>query len=159
MRSKRRGVILVLFLTFISLLSACSYLTDFVVINDSAEVVEVRYKVKNIPGPFAPPVAPATIAPSELSAHGNQQWKKLTPAQYQLDQENRTVMVRLNPHEALLVVSMHNYSGHEDPWDAKEFPIEEIDIGGANGELKLVGQQARITFSEVSRALYTFTYK
>ena len=154
-----RYIVLILLTLFTLTLTACSYSTDFVVINDSANPVEVQYKVKNYPGSFAPPATPSTITSSQLDSHGGQQWKKLNSDQYQIDVETRTVIVRLMPHEALLVASMHNYGGHEDAWDAKEFPIDEIAVSGSDGELRLAGQQARITFSEISRALYTLTYK
>jgi hypothetical protein len=154
-----RHVILIMVLAFASLLTACSYMTDFAVVNESEYPIEVRYKVKNFPGVFAPPITPATITASQLSAHGHQQWKDLSSDQYRLNQDSRTVIVRVGAHEALLVARIHHYSGHEDPEDAKYFPVEEITIAGADGELKLTGQETRKTFSEVSRALYTLTYK
>jgi hypothetical protein len=129
------------------------------VINESDHPAEIRYKIKDFPSPFGPPVAPATIAASQLSTHGAQQWKVLTSDQYQLDQGNRTVIVRLDQHEALRIASMHKYGGHQDPRDAKDFPIDEITVTGEVGEISLNGQQARTTFSDVSRALYTLTYK
>ncbi len=63
------------------------------------------------------------------------------------------------PNQALRVADVHNYNGHGDTWSAKEFPIEEIVVRGVQGDVKLTGQQARAAFSEVSRALYTLTYK
>jgi hypothetical protein len=146
-------------LAAVFLLTSCSYTTDFVVINESDHPAEIRYKVKDFPGPFGPPVTPATITASQLNTHGAQQWKILTSDQYQLDQGNRTVTVRLEQDEALRVARMHKYGGRQDPQDAKDFPIEEIAITGEVGEIPLKGQQARIAFSNVSRALYTLTYK
>ena len=141
------------------LLTGCSYMTDFAVINESDQPVEVRYKIKNYPGSFSPPVTPATIAASQLSTKGNQQWNNLASDRFQLDQDNQTVVVRVMPHQALLIADMHNYGGHEDAWGAKEFPIEQITLRGARGEINLANERARTTFSEVSRALYTLTYK
>jgi hypothetical protein len=154
-----RGLELVVMVSLVMLFAACSYLTDFAVLNDSDQPIEVRYKVKRFPGTFVPPVAPATIASSQLTTKGNQPWNKLSSDQYQLDEQNRTVVIRVMPHQALLIANMHNYAGHGDAWDAKEFPIEEIALRSAGNEMKFVGQQARTAFSEVSRALYTLTYK
>jgi hypothetical protein len=154
-----RRTSLILLLAAVSMFSGCSYITDFVVINETSQPVEVRYKVKNFPGPFAAPVPPAIVPTSQLSAKGGQQWNELTSAQFQLDRDSRTVTTRVLAHQALRVVTMQHYSGHEDSADAQDFPLEEITIVGANGELKFVGQQARTIFSEVSRALYTLTYK
>ena len=156
---KMRHVILVLLLAAISLLSACSYITDFIVINESREPMQVRYKVKKFPGAFTPPVAPATIPMSQLSTKGNQQWSQLASGDYQLDQESRTVIVRVLPHQALRIATMHHYGGHQDSADAQDFPVEEITMSGEDGERRFTGPQARTTFSEVSRALYTLTYQ
>lgn len=153
-----RLVLVIMLFVLVSLLTACSYKTDFVIINGSERPVEIHYKVKNYPGAFAPPATPATIASSQLSTHGNQQWNALAPTQYQLDQEGHSVHVQLRPHEAFLVASMHNYGGHKDARDAEHFPIEEITITGAGGEVTLKGRQTLIAFSNASRALYTLTY-
>jgi len=141
------------------LFAACSYTTDFVVVNQSSQSIEVRYKIKEFPGPFAPPVVPATITISRLSTKGGQDWNELSPDGYRLDEQNRTVIVELESHQALRIARMHHYMGHDDAADAEEFPVVEVIVTGAQGDLKLVGQQARVTFSEMSRVLYTLTYK
>ena len=154
-----RIVTMSMLLAALFILTSCSYATDFVVLNESDHPAEIRYKVKDFPSPFAPPVTPATITASQLSAHGAQPWRILTSDQYQLDQGNRAVIVRLERHEALRVATMHKYGGHQDLRDAKDFPVEEIVITGEVGEMSLKGQQAHTAFSDVSRALYTLTYK
>jgi hypothetical protein len=147
-------------LAAICLLSAgCSYTTDFVVINNSAQPIDVRYRIKQFPGEFSLPDKPATIAASQLDSHGGQQWKPLASDTYQVDQSTRNATVRVMPGDALRVIAMSNYRGHEDAWDANEFPVDEIVVSGGNGELKLTGSQARTTFTKVSLALYTLTYK
>ena len=156
---KVRSLMLIILVGCVSLFAACSYITDFVVVNQSDQTVEVRYKIKHFPGPFAPPVAPATIANSRLSTKGGQEWIELTSDQYQLDEENRTVIVELASYQALRIARMHHYMGHEYAGDAEDFPLEEVIVTGEQGDLKLVGQQARVTFLEMSRVLYTLTYK
>jgi hypothetical protein len=155
----RRCLVLLTVLVLPAILAGCSYRTDFVVVNESASPIEVRYQVKNYPGSFASVVAPASISASELSPKGNQEWTRLTSTRIRLDEPNRTVIVQLNPQEALLVTTMHNYGGHDDAGDAQEFPIQEINISGAHGEMKLAGEQARTSFAQISRALYTLTYE
>jgi hypothetical protein len=154
-----RRIPLILLILITSVFTACSFLTDFVVVNESDNAIAVRYKVKNFPGPFAPPDTPATIAADQLDAHGGQHWKDLTSDQYQLVQENRTVLVRVAPHQALLIARLSNYGIHRGPEKEASFPIEEIIVAGADGEMILEGQQAIKNFSEVSSALYTLTYK
>lgn len=155
----RRCLFLVALLLFGAGLSGCSYATDFVVVNDSGAPVEVRYQIKTYPGSFSPPVAPASMSASELTSKGNQQWTRLTASRFQLDEANRTVIVQLSPQEALLVTTMHHYAGHDDPGDAQEFPIQQISVSGLHGETKFAGEQSRRSFTEISPALYTLTYK
>lgn len=157
-----RPLILALLIAYLPLLSACSYSTDFVVVNESTQPIEIRYQVKKSPaGPLAISGIPATIEAFQLSPHGGQAWKELTADQYKVLEEdsNETVAVRIAPHEAVRLTRLLEYGGHADPGEANHFPIEKIDIKGATGELKLEGQSARTSFSEVSRALYTLTYK
>ena len=152
-----RRILLSLLILCAATHTACSYLTDFVVVNESGQPIEVRYRVKE----SRPPVETGTlakIATSQLD-DGNKQWQALTPAQYQLSQESRMVTVRLMPDEALRVAIMHHFTGVEDRSDVENFPIEEISVTGSSGELKFTGEQALKIYSKVSRVLYTLTYK
>jgi len=78
---------------------------------------------------------------------------------YKIDQENRTVTLKLLPQEALFLTSMHHYTGPDDPIDVKWFPIEELSVAGSVGSLKSSGKQLLKAFSEQSRVLYTLTYQ
>ena len=141
-------------------LSACSYSTDFVVVNDADYAIQVTYKVKESPtGP--PTLGPelSVVAAAKLEPKGKSQWSKLDSARYSIDQVDRTVTVTLFPHEALLVTSMHHYIGDEDPNDVQNFQIQELSITGAAGEMKFTGDAARKAFKRVSRVLYTISYK
>jgi hypothetical protein len=141
-------------------LTACSYSTDFIVVNESAHPIDVRYKIKRFPN--EPPeltVKPIKMDASQLGKRDRQQRKELSADQYQIDQENHTITVSIKPREALLVTSMFHYIGDEDPNDVANWPIEEITVTGDIGEMTFTGQQARKSFSYVSRVLYTLTYK
>lgn len=143
---------------YVAVLSACSYLTDFVVVNRSDQTVQVRYRIRNYPGPFAPPVAPATIAMSGLSIKHNQKWVELPTEAYRLDQHNRTVIVELGANQVLRLARLHNYSV-EDSTNVADFPVEELLVTGESGELQLAGEQVRLAFTEMSRVLYSLSYK
>ena len=54
------------------LLGACSYATDFVIVNESDTAIMIRYEVKDFPGPFYPPTTPGVVAASELSEDGQE---------------------------------------------------------------------------------------
>src|SRR5262245_44202989 len=140
-------------------LSGCSVKSDFVIVNESANPIEVRYKVKDHPGPFYPLIPPSSMRATDLSSKGNNDWSTLPPSGVQLDETQRTVTVTVKPHEALLITSITNYFSHDNELDAQRFAIEEINVSGSHGELTLVGDQARRSFSKMSVALYTFTYK
>ena len=144
----------------VALLSAsCSYSTDFVVVNESDQAIEVLYKVKKFPVPLASLDPPATTDVSKLSPKGNHNWAGLASTHYQLDEVNRTVTVWLEAGKALRVTTMFHYFGHNDPQDAANYPIEYITMTGASGSTTFAGDQARVGFTEVSRVLYTLTYR
>jgi hypothetical protein len=141
--------------------AACSYLTDFVVINESRRTIEVRYKVKEgSSDPLWLTGTPAKRPVSQLRDRNNG-WvqQELAASQYQIDKSSRTVMVSVLPGEALRVATVHDYRWSEDYDEEGNYPIEEIRIVGAGGEMKFTGQHARTAFSEVSRTLYTLTYQ
>lgn len=155
-----RNVVFILLLSSVSLFTACSYFTDFVVVNESDHPVEVRYKVKNFPGePLELTGAAATMTISRLRA-GNKEWRKLFDARHQLDRENRTIAVRVSSKEALRVTSIHRIGGQiDDAEEAISFPIEEISVIGVCGEIRVQGRQAHKIFVAESNRLYTLTYK
>src|ERR1051326_3069394 len=93
-------------------LTSCSYSTDFVVVNESAHPIEVRYKIKRFS--YEPPVFTAKPAKMDASLLGNDDrrlWKELSADQFQIDQANRTITVSVMPHEALWVADMFHYIG------------------------------------------------
>ncbi len=137
------------------LLAACSYVTDFVIVNESDAPVTIRYEVKDYPGPFSPPVDPGVVAASELSEDGRQ-WN---PVQFEVDEASRSVTTRLMPGQALRIATMNHYSGHDDPTDTYKYQIRKITISGTRGELNLTDEQARTSFTKIARSLYTLTYK
>ena len=101
--------------------------------------------------------APAKMPTSQLRK--NDQWQELAADEYQLDQERRTVLVRVMPGEALRVIRIGDYDWRGEDDYAELFHIEEITVVGGSGELKLTGHQARTIFSKVEETLYTLTYK
>jgi hypothetical protein len=141
--------------------AACSYLTDFVVINSSGSAVELRYQIRSrSPGQWSLPGRPAKMPASQLGRGGNG-WVQLElPAdQYRIDEINRTVTLSLGPGDALRIATLHNYGGTEDDAE-RDYPIEQVTIVGAGGEMRFTGRQARLAFSVASDdSLYTLTYK
>ena len=149
----RRFIFIVLVGSFL-LLAACSYPTDFVIVNESDGPITIRYEVKDSPGRFYPPVDPGVFPASQLSESGKQ-W---SPIEFELDEVSRSVTTRLMPGQALRITTLNHYSGHDHD-DAWKFQIRKILVSGTRGELTLTDEQARTTFTKVSRTLYTLTYQ
>jgi hypothetical protein len=83
----------------------------------------------------------------------------LKSGDYQLDRVERIVAVEVLPHEALRVLYITNYGGHDAVSDADRFQIDEIIVSGASGELRLQGDEIRRKFTEESESLYVLSYK
>jgi len=103
-------------------------------------------------------MAPAIKAVSEL--HQEIAWRQLSASEYTFDPDNRKVVVSLKPGEALLIEQCNLVDGPvDDAHQAAKFSIEEIDIMGNDGEIKLQGDQARRSFLSGSKREYTLTYR
>jgi hypothetical protein len=154
-----KRVALILLLAIVSTFLACSYLTDFVVVNDSPNPIELRYKVKSFPGPFAPRITPAKMTASQLHAEDHA-WTEMDSGQYSLDSGTRTVTLRLMPKEALRIERLQRAGMRVDETDdAKSFSIEEISIIGTNGKIEIEGELVRKSFVVESKNTYILTYK
>ena len=152
-----------LFLLFILLLltislTSCSYSTDFVVLNNTDSPIEVVYRMKQTPAPLALTGEPKVVAAANLEMESKSEWTKLAPDRFRVDEVNRTFTVRVAAHEALWVTAMHHYIGDEDPNDVEGFPIEEVSVKGADGEMRFSGDNARRAFKRVSRVVYVLSY-
>jgi hypothetical protein len=140
-----------------SLQVACSYISNFVVLNDSNKPIEVRYKIRDSSyEPFQLVPEPGTASESNLSRADNH-WQPLSSQDYHLG--GRTVTLTVQPHEGLRVESIPNYPGHEDTSAADRFQIDEIIIAGGSGELRIHGEETRIKFVEQSESLYLLRYR
>ncbi len=158
---KRSNGIPFLFLVlYVFLLTGCSSFTDFVVINESADPIEVKYKVrKSTAGPLVASGLPAAIEASRLSTSGGTEWQQLNPGQFQLAEEPEVdvVLVRLASKQVLRLTSMRTETVMYG--SGQGLPITEIVISGRSGKLEFSGDRARTGFSKISKALYAITYK
>jgi hypothetical protein len=159
--SKARCLFTVFLLTLAGSLMACSYLTDFVVVNATDSPIEIQYVIKKPATPVPRqtlPITPAIKAVSQL--HQQIAWRELATSQYKFDPDNRTVVVSLSPNEALRIEQCNLVDGPvDDAHQAAKFSIEEINIIGSRGEIKLQGEQLRKMFMSESSKLHSLTYK
>jgi hypothetical protein len=164
-RSKTRYLPSICLLSGMCLLTACSFSTNFVVVNATDRSIEVQYVIKKPPPPFnqfppshALPITPATKEISQLQQQT--EWRDLSASEYTFDPISRRVVVSLMPNQALRIEKQDLVDGKTDDASlAAKFSIEEIKITGSYGEIKLQGEQARRMFVAESKQLYSITYK
>jgi hypothetical protein len=158
---KVKQLVLVCLLSSASLLTACSYSTNFVVINASNSPIEVRYRLKKPMNPDAPSrlaEVPSVKLISELDLQIP--WRQLPTSRFTFDPNTRMALVSLMPGEGVRVEQRKLGDGPEDDTDqAANFSIEEINIKGTNSQVTFQGEQARKSFVAVSKTLYTLTYR
>ena len=154
-------IFLVSLLIFVSILTACSYSTDFYIVNDSENPIDIQYKVTIYPNNPVLNDIPTKIAVSQLENRNGsgRNLEKLNSNQYEFDNKSGIVKVKLSPHEALWITSIPGYGGYNRDNTANDFSIKEISMTGTRGELKATEQQVLERFSRVSDTLYTLTYK
>lgn len=151
-------VISVFLLATTLLFTGCSdRAIDFVIVNRSDHAIEIKCKADNLPGnPIERIGQLATISDSKLRA-GDREWRLLSDAEYQVDVENRVVIIHIMPGDALRVAHLDE-SVMKDG-EPMAFSIEEIDITGAYGEINLEGKQVPGAFIQETDKLHTLTYK
>lgn len=140
--------------------TACSFTTNFVVVNESDHVIEIRYRIKQ-PADGRPASLPINPAIKEVSQLGRQvAWQDLSASDYRVDHNERLVTVSLKPGYGLRIEQRNLVDGSQTDADrARNYAIEEITLIGNKGELHLSGEQARTSFLPQSKTLYTLTYK
>jgi hypothetical protein len=155
---KARGLILASWLASLLALTACSYATNFVVINASDHVVEVRYKVKYTIDPRQPlhglRLAPDVKKISEVDEQIA--WEDLPASRLTVDPESRTVVVSLMPGYGLRVEQLNMA---DDPDPLSSFSIEELVIQAGPDAIKLQGEQVYKSFVPESKSTHTLTYR
>ncbi len=141
-----RYVLLISFLLFAWVLTACSFSTEFVVVNESEHSVQVRYKTIRDPG------RPVTLAASQLLSH---EWRELHAERYVYDSQNRTVTISLNPGEAVRITITGN--GELSKCIGVDDQIKEIDLLGVSGEVSFRGDQVHKNFGVEPKPFYSLS--
>jgi hypothetical protein len=154
-----RRAMIIAALAFITLLSACSFTTDFVVINETSQPLEVRYKLNNSSAPFRPHVIPSVMPMSELFDKGRR-WVELSSSQYALNSEQRTITVVVLPNQSLRIDLVERAGatlfGEED---LAPISVDEMTMHGVRGDKKYVGEEVRRAFKKESSQVYAFRYR
>ena len=85
-------------------------------------------------------------------------WQPMPSSRYKLEPNNNLVTLTLNPDEALLLTQCRPANGSSTgDCEPEAFFIAEIGLRGANGEVKVTGEQAHKAFVR-NKNTYTLTY-
>lgn len=86
------------------------------------------------------------------------EWQPLSSARYTVDADARVVVLTLDPNEALrLTQCTPAYGAYSVDCKSEEFDVDEIELYGTNGELRVTGEQAHKIFVQDENT-YTLTY-
>lgn len=149
MRKKVLLSSLILFLT--ACLAACQAIMSFVVANKSNAPLKVLYTLKKMEADGLTCGSPHMPEKKSFKDVNNFdiEWTKLLPEQYSYDEKSGQVIVELQPNEALRVDARTDYSP-DDTSRTQCFPVAAIRLEGANGDIQLEGEQARLHFIDES---------
>ncbi|MEJ7849433.1 MAG: hypothetical protein WKF92_15235 [Pyrinomonadaceae bacterium] len=115
---------------------SCSQVTDFFVVNNSTQPIDVVYRLK-LSRHLTVDNTPGKIPKSQLRETWGSSILKLDTNQYRYDQATNRISVRLMPDEALWVTTVPGYSGHESKYE--HFKIGFISITGGEGGVQFEG--------------------
>jgi hypothetical protein len=148
--NSRRWFILPLLLS--SLLTSCSFSSDFVVVNASSDPIEVRYMIRWLRDePFAETRKPAILPVSQMESR---KWRELPPEQYAFDRSSRTATVSLQPGDALRIVQGGEYR-ERSLGDRRDFIIEELRLVDASGgSISFTGDRVYKSFVPVPQPIF-----
>jgi predicted membrane GTPase involved in stress response len=131
-------------LIIVLMLSACSSIDDFVVINRSDVPVEIVYTFTRTESGEIHVKQPRIMDATNLK-NTDRPWEEIPREQYVLDAKTGTVAVRLAPGKALLLNRATNYREDSEYADTS-FGISTLNLTGARGSIRLEGRQARMLF-------------
>jgi hypothetical protein len=131
-------------LSMVLVLSSCSSIDDFVVVNRSDAPVEVIYTFMRSESGESHVEQPRIMETTDLRK-ADRVWEEIPSGQYVLDAKTGTVAVRLAPGKALRLNTSVNYREGSEDADTK-FGIVTLSLAGAKGSIKLEGRQARMFF-------------
>lgn len=145
------------------LVSGCSWITTFAIVNASRAPITISYTIgsqgTNIPacpdGYFLP--FPRVVPVKEIDT-----LKGLAPeaqkADFTCEKLTRTVTLSLAPDQAVSLFSVGTYTGPDSERDYL-LVLMKLSIKGDSGELQYGGRQLVRDFEKKSVALWTLTYK
>lgn len=148
-----RRLLLALLICGLPFMPACSFATDYVIVNSTRTPIRVTYVIgaKDVdPLLVAGHNVPALLPVSKLD---DRKWDKLAASEFAYDPTAGIVTVDVPPDQALLIARTGDYSPNSR---AINYIVSEIDIVGAGGEIIFKGDTVRKAFVVVPKAFYQF---
>lgn len=147
-------------LAAVVMLSACQPALIFVVANETNAQIEVRYVVKKSSHTDVMSrleEIPAVKPVAELDERT--EWRDLNETRFKFTPETRTVVLTLNPREALRIERTNFTCNETESWRTDSYTIEELTLIGPSGTIRLTGKQARTSFASGPRGACVLTYR
>ena len=137
------------------LMSSCSGISDFMIVNLSSASIQVELSIKQDGGDndvrarLNEYLASAVLGrkPASETKEWGKEWKVFALENLKVDDSRGEIRVSLAPNEAARVERISSYH-RESALQRGRFRIASIGIAGSNGRLSLTGDQARTQFQE-----------
>lgn len=142
-------------------LTACSFASTFVIANESNDRIQIRYVVKernNSAYPPTLPLIPGVMLISQLD-DDETRWRDLSSPAVLFNETTRTAVITLMPNEAVRIEQVSDMFCKDIDKHFNRFQIEEINITGASGTLRLTGEQAAKSFTARSKQTCVLSYR
>lgn len=140
-------------LLFSCLLTSCSTITEFIVVNHSNDPVEISYSLKECTDDFQ---FPGRLTSEEFEE--NREWNFLDVVDSAFDSRSCSFSIELKANEVLLVERVMNYSSESEKGQSERFNLKSINVDGKKGRISLEGTQVEAHFVNDS-GKYLMIYK
>lgn len=149
-------------------LTGCSWITDLVITNKTAQALSVMYRLEDMEGkPHCPDSSPdgnflsPAMKPVDDVANRDVPWRT---AGYECNPADKIVRLSLPPQMALRIDRKNTFTGHKNESDYAKFvhvplAVQLLQLRGANGALTYEGSKVTKDFVKVSRGLSVLTYE
>ena len=155
----KRAITAALLLASAALLSGCSVICEFVIVNESGAPLEVRYTHKPSGMPPAGRIEVPGVVGADKVNKTSREWRNVPPERYTIDYKTGHVWAKVEPGEAVLVARMLNYPGHESQYSDSSFYIDGLSLDGSKGSAKYQGRQALTQFVSDGGCTYVIRYR
>ncbi|HEX8247240.1 MAG TPA: hypothetical protein VF599_03570 [Pyrinomonadaceae bacterium] len=155
-----------LILSICLLSSACSFIVNFVVVNESAAPIEMEYTLsledyavlQQMEAPPAENLMPAKMDLAAWEGKFKQEaWQIMSPDEYRFDAKTGKLKVKVAPGQAVKILQTSSSVFFEG--GDKRFQVKTLEISGESGKMFFEGLQLFKHFSEKDYSNRYIAYK